>query len=166
VQADRILLGSQEIGAETLSSIISVSPRSIDMITDKLNLTGNLNAKGQIESISMSAVKAEFADLFAARVKAGAVQADYVEGFDAKFERLYTLNANIERLVAQHVFTDEVKALSLTAVEANIGSIRSKILTSDVILSDHINSSNALIDKIFSRTAMFERMMAKSGFVT
>ena len=165
VLPDRVLIGSQNIGAIDMASILTVSPSAIDMITNELNLTGNLNVKGQIESISMSAVKADFADLFAARVKAGAVHADYVEGFAAKFSSLYTLNANIERLVSQLVFTNEVKALSLTAVEANIGSIRSKILTSDVILSSHINSSNALIDKIFSSTAMFERMMAKSGFV-
>lgn len=165
VTSGSVIIGSQEISSTKLASIIAVSPSAVDIITKKLNLTGNLNVKGQIESISMSAVKADFADLFAARVKAGSVHADYVEGFAAKFESLYTLNANIERLVAQHVFTNEVKALSLTAVEANIGSIRSKILTSDVILSSHINSSNALIDKIFSSTAMFERMMAKSGFV-
>src|SRR5699024_8775045 len=63
VEADRVLIGSQSIGASTLASIISVSPTAVDIITDEMNLTGNLNVKGQIESISMSAVKAEFADL-------------------------------------------------------------------------------------------------------
>src|SRR5699024_5890809 len=46
------------------------------------------------------------------------------------------------------------------------GSIRSKILTSNVVKSTHIASGTALIDKIFSSTAMFERMMAKSAFVS
>src|SRR5699024_11106342 len=61
--------------------------------------------------------------------------------------------------------TRKVRSLSIEAVEANIGSIRSKILTSNVIKSTHIASGTALIDKVFSSTAMFERMMAKSGFV-
>src|SRR5699024_10122164 len=58
VQSDRILIGSQSIGSSTLASIISVSPTAVDIITDEMNLTGNLNVKGQIESISMSAVEA------------------------------------------------------------------------------------------------------------
>lgn len=166
VTSGSIIIGSREISSTNLSSIIAVSPSAVNIITNKLNLTGNLNVKGQIETISMSAVKAEFADLFAARVKAGVVTADYVEGFSAKFSSLYTLNANIERLVSQTVFTRSVRTLSIDAVEANIGSIRSKILTSNVILSSHVNTSTALIDKIFASTAMFSRMMSKSGFIT
>src|SRR5699024_7931774 len=54
VEDDRVLIGSQSIGASTLASIISVSPTAVDIITDEMNLTGNLNVKGQIESISMS----------------------------------------------------------------------------------------------------------------
>lgn len=225
VTSGSITIGSREITNTTLASMIAVSPSAVNIITNKLNLTGNLNVKGQIESISMSAVKAEFADLFAARVRAGEVHANHVEGFSARFLSLYILNANIERLAAQNVFTNavhakslnaieanigrvrtaflkadvikgshieantveikhltgydailntlmartvfskEVKALSIDAVEANIGSLRTKILTTDVIKSSHLNSSTALIDKIYSSTAMFERMMAKSGFV-
>ena len=68
-------------------------------------------------------------------------------------------------LMARKVFSSEVTTLSLNAVEANIGSVRSQILTSNVIKSSHIAGGTALIDKIFSSNAMFERMMAKSGFV-
>lgn len=166
VTSGSIIIGSREISNSTLASMIAVSPSAVNIITNKLNLTGNANVKGQIESISMSAVKAEFADLFAARVRAGVVTADYVEGFNAKFSSLYTLNANMEKLIVQNVFTRGVKALSIEAVEANIGSIRSKILTSDVVTSSHIASGTALIDKIFSSTAMFSRMMSKNGFIT
>ena len=165
VRADRILLGSQEIGAETLSSIISVSPRSIDIITNKLNLTGNLNVKGQIESISTSAVKADFANIFAGTADIQFIVAKHLASDAIQARHLLVTNAMAEKIIANSVMAREVKALSIDAVEANIGSIRSKILTSNVILSSHINSSNALIDKIFSSTAMFERMMAKSGFV-
>ena len=218
-------LGSTRIDGESVSSVLRGSPDSIDAIVSEMNLTGNLNVKGQIETIAMSAVRGDFADLFADRVKAGDVDIDNISGRTAWFERLYTLNANIEKLTAQFVFTDaihaksldaieanigrvrtaflkadvisgshiksntieikhltgydailemlmarqvfsnEVKTLSLNAVEANIGSIRSQILTSNVIKSSHIAGGTALIDKIFSSQAMFERMMAKSAFV-
>src|SRR5699024_11814067 len=49
-----VQLGSQRLGDSQLASILKVSPESIDVITDEMNLTGNLNVKGQIESISMS----------------------------------------------------------------------------------------------------------------
>ena len=218
-------LGSTRIDGDSVSSVLRGSPDSIDAIVSEMNLTGNLNVKGQIETIAMSAVRGDFADLFADRVKAGDVDIDNISGRTAWFERLYTLNANIEKLTAQFVFTDaihaksldaieanigrvrtaflkadvisgthiksntieikhltgydailemlmarkvfsnEVTTLSLNAVEANIGSVRSQILTSNVIKSSHIAGGTALIDKIFSSTAMFERMMAKSGFV-
>lgn len=218
-------LGSTRIDGDSVSSVLRGSPDSIDAIVSEMNLTGNLNVKGQIESIAMSAVRGDFADLFADRVKAGDVDIDNISGRTAWFERLYTLNANIEKLTAQFVFTDAIHAksldaieanigrvrtaflkadvisgshiksntieikhltgydailetlmarsifssnvttLSLNAVEANIGSVRSQILTSNVIKSSHIAGGTALIDKIFSSNAMFERMMAKSGFV-
>lgn len=166
VRADRILLGSQEIGAETLSSIISVSPRSIDMITDKLNLTGNLSAKGQIESISMSAVKADFANIFAGTADIQFIVAKHLASDAIQARHLLVTNAMAEKIIANSVMAREIKTLSLDAVEANIGSLRTQILTSNVIKSTHIAGGTALIDKIFSSTAMFERMMAKSAFVS
>lgn len=225
VKPGYVQLGSQRLGDEQLASIFRVSPNSIDAITERMTLNGDLYVDGDITALAVSAINAEFSDLFAAQVRAGSVHADYVKGFSARFSSLYTLNANIERLTSQLVFTDavhaksldaieanigrvraaflkadvisgshieantieikhltgyeailetlmarsvfsnEVKALSLDAVEANIGSLRTQILTSNVIKSTHIAGGTALIDKIYSSNAMFERMMAKSGFV-
>ena len=165
IESDRIVIGSQQISSNTLASLISVSPSSIDLITDKMNLTGNLNVKGQIESISTSAVKADFANIFAGTADIQFIVAKHLASDSIQARHLYVSNAMAEKLIANSVMAREVKALSLDAVEANIGSIRSKILTSNVIKSSHIAGGTALIDKIFSSTAMFERMMAKSGFV-
>src|SRR5699024_1189534 len=106
-------LGSKRVDGDTVASVLRGTPGSIDAIVDEMNLTGNLNVKGQIESISMSAVEAEFASLFAAQVRAGTIDVDYINGLTAEFQRMYTLNANIERLVSQNVFTNNVKALSI-----------------------------------------------------
>src|SRR5699024_2266960 len=148
VESDRVLIGSQSIGASTLASIISVSPSAVDIITNEMNLTGNLNVKGQIESISMSAVEAEFADLFAAQVRAGTIDVDYINGLTAEFERMYTLNANIERLVAQHVFTNNVKALSIDAVYADLRSVNSEIMDTNILKANWIQGGQALFDKV------------------
>lgn len=165
IESDRILIGSQQISSNTLASLISVSPSSIDLITDKMNLTGNLNVKGQIESISTSAVKADFANIFAGTADIQFIVAKHLASDAIQARHLYVSNAMAEKLIANSVMASEVKALSMTAVEANIGSLRTQILTSNVIKSSHIAGGTALIDKIFSSNAMFERMMAKSGFV-
>ena len=165
VTSDSVIIGSQEISNTKLASIIAVSPRAVDIITSKLNLTGNLNVKGQIESISMSAVKADFANIFAGTADIQFIVAKHLASNSIQARHLLVTNAMAEKIIANTVMAREVKALSIDAVEANIGSIRSKILTSNVIKSTHIAGGTALIDKIYSSTAMFERMMAKSGFV-
>src|SRR5699024_5810020 len=147
-----------------LASILKVSPESIDVITDEMNLTGNLNVKGQIESISMSAVKAEFADLFAAQVRAGTIDVDYINGLTAEFKRMYTLNANIERLVSQNVFTDAIHAKSLDAIEANFGRVQTAILKSNVITSDMIGSNVIRSKHIFVENAMIEDIVNTNLF--
>src|SRR5699024_10587734 len=80
-------LGSKHIDVDTVASVLRCTPGSIDAIIYEINLTCNLNVSGQIESIAMSADEAEYAHLFAARVQAGAVHADYVSGLTAEFER-------------------------------------------------------------------------------
>ena len=166
VTSDSVIIGSQEISSTKLASIIAVSPSAVDIITKKLNLTGNLNVKGQIESISTSAVKADFANIFAGTADIQFIVAKHLASDSIQARHLLVTNAMAEKIIANTVMAREVKALSLDAVEANIGSIRSKILTSNVIKSSHIAGGTALIDKIYSSNAMFERMMAKSGFVS
>src|SRR5699024_5300879 len=157
-------LGSKRVDGDTVASVLRGTPGSIDAIVDEMNLTGNLNVKGQIESISMSAVEAEFADLFAAQVRAGTIDVDYISGLTAEFQRMYTLNANIERLTAQHVFTDAIHAKSLDAIEANFGRVQTAILKSNVITSDMIGSNVIRAEHIFVQNAMIEDIVNTNLF--
>src|SRR5699024_11040335 len=56
VKAGYVQIGSQQIGDEQFASIFRVSPKSIDAIADNLNLSGNLNVKGQIEAMALNAI--------------------------------------------------------------------------------------------------------------
>src|SRR5699024_6831024 len=126
VTSDSVIIGSQEISNTKLASIIAVSPRAVDIITSKLNLTGNLNVKGQIESISMSAVKADFANIFAGTADIQFIEAKHLASDAIQARHLYVTNAMAEKIIDNSVMAREVKALSIDAVEANIGSISSK----------------------------------------
>ena len=73
------------------------------------------------------------------------------ESVDA--DKLLVDSALGNKLSVNTAFINDIKAMSIEAVEADIPSIRSQILTSNVILSEHINASMALIDKLFSEEA-------------
>src|SRR5699024_8066511 len=63
IRANYVQLGSKQLGDEEFASIFRVSPKSIDAITDNLNLTGNLNVKGQITSLAVDAIEGRFSNL-------------------------------------------------------------------------------------------------------
>lgn len=163
VGGDGVQIGSTYIGDDEFSSIFSVSPKTIGVITDSMDLTGNLNVRGQIETIAMSAVEAEFGSLFAAQVRAGTIDVDYISGFVSEFEYLYTLNANIERLVAQTVFTNNVRALGIEAVYADLRSVNSEIMTSNIIKSNWLDVDTALFNRFTASSAFIDRLEVKAG---
>lgn len=166
VTSDRVTIGSTVVNGSTIGSVLSVSPTGIDAVADAMRLSGDLYVDGDITSLAVNAIEGNFSRLFASSLTTNVIKSNHIQTDTALAEKLFSTNANIDELITRTHFSNSIKTMSLDAVEANIGSIRTKILDSDVILSDHINSSNALIDKIFSSTAMFERMMAKSGFVS
>src|SRR5699024_7938085 len=88
----------------------------------------------------------------------------YISGLTAEFQRMYTLNANIERLTAQHVFTDAIHAKSLDAIEANFGRVQTAILKSNVITSDMIGSNVIRAEHIFVQNAMIEDIVNTNLF--
>src|SRR5699024_1688733 len=88
-----------------------------------------------------------------------------IKGVTAEFERMYTLNANIERLVSQKVFADGVTALVGNFVDVNAGNIVTSGLSANIIESSHIKSSNAMINKLFSNSARIDTLISKTHFV-
>src|SRR5699024_8961759 len=92
------------------------------------------------------------------------IDVDYINGLTAEFQRMYTLNANIERLVSQHVFTNNVKALSIDAIYADLRSVNSEIMDTNILKANWIQGGQALFDKVFINNAMVERLTSKTVF--
>src|SRR5699024_7184222 len=159
-----VQIGSTYIGDSEFASIFSVSPRTIDVVTKNMRITAEVAVAGDLGSISMSGVEAEFADLFAAQVRANVIDVDYINGLTAEFERMYLLNANIERLVSQNVFANNVKALSIDAVYADLRSVNSEIMDTNILKANWIQGGQALFDKVFINNAMVERLTSKTVF--
>ncbi|MGX7393977.1 hypothetical protein [Carnobacterium mobile] len=62
-------------------------------------------------------------------------------------------------------FINKMKVHSVDAVIADIATVRTKMLTSDVITSTMLKSDTALIDKIFINDANVQRFTAKTAFI-
>ena len=161
-----VQIGSTYVDGSAIGSILAVSPTAIDMITDKLNLTGNLNVKGQITTLAVNAVEGNFARLFANQLTTNVIKSDHIEASTSLIRKLFVNSARIDELITKTHFVNEMHALTLNVVDLNASHIRSRLLTANTIEASWIKSGTALLDRVFSSTAMFERMMAKSGFVT
>lgn len=62
-------------------------------------------------------------------------------------------------------FVNNIKAKSLEAVYADIVTLKTKVLTTDVITSTMLKSDTALINKIFATDANVNALTAKTAFV-
>lgn len=63
-------------------------------------------------------------------------------------------------------FVNDIKAKSLEAITANITSIRSQILVTNVISSEHIQGGTAMVGKLFSSTASINELTSKAAFIS
>lgn len=159
-------LGSMRIGAENVSSVLRGSPDAIDAVVSEFNLTGNLNAKGQITSLAVDAIEGNFARLFANQLTANVITSDHIQVGTALVDKMFATSARIDRLITKTHFVNEMHALTLNVVDLNASQIRTRLLSANTIEASWLKSGTALLDRVFSSTAMFERMMAKSAFVT
>lgn len=62
-------------------------------------------------------------------------------------------------------YVTKLNTQTITAVNANITSIRSQVLVTDSVTSTHIKAENALIDGIFGTTALITRLTSKTAFI-
>src|SRR5699024_982794 len=83
----------------------------------------------------------------------------------ALIDNMFASSSMIDRLITKTHFINEIKATSIDAVYANISDLQTKLLTANVITSNHIKVENALIDKMFASTALIERLTSKSAFI-
>src|SRR5699024_10423302 len=93
-------IGSMRIDGDTVGSLLRVSPSGIDAVAEAMRLSGDLFVKGDVQAYAMEAIEGNFARLWADEFSAITIDVSDISGLTARFEYLYTLDANIERLVS------------------------------------------------------------------
>lgn len=166
VSADKVLIGSTAIDGDALSSVISVSPTAIDLISDKINVTGNVNIKGGVTALAVDAIEGNFARLFASSLTSNVIKSDHIQTDTALAKKLFATNANIDELITQTHFVNEMHALTLNVVDLNASNIRSKIITSNTIESDMLKVDLAMVSRIYSHSAFINNASIKAANIT
>src|SRR5699024_1112817 len=140
----------QQIGDEQFASIFRVSPKSIDAITDNLNLTGNLNVEGQITSLAVDAIEGRFSDLFTSHLAAKSITADHLSVGTAMIDKLFATSGRIDQLITKDHFVRTIKALSIEAVEGNFSSLITKYFSANYIEVDWIDGKDAWFESMYT----------------
>ena len=166
VSSSSVRIGSTEIlGDDVLSSILNVSPNAIDMITQKMRLSGDLYVDGDITALAIEVVEADIGRVFANTANIDFIRARHMNANSVGAKHLYVDNALINKLSASSIFTDMLSTKTLNAIDANIGEVRASMLTTNTITSGMIQSSNATINKLFSNNARIDTLVSKAHFV-
>src|SRR5699024_4479548 len=160
-----VQLGSQRLGDSELASIFRVSPNSIDAITSNLNLTGNLNANGQITSLAVDAIEGNFARLFASQLTANVITSDHIQVGTALVDKMFATSARIDELITKTHFVTNVKAMSIEAVEGQFSTLMTRYLNANYIDVDYINGKNAWFERMYTNSAMISKLTSQNAFI-
>lgn len=165
IRPEYVQLGSQRFDGDTVGSLLRVSPSGIDAVAEAMRLSGDLFVKGDVQAYAMEAIEGEFTRLWADEFSAITIDVDDIEGFTARFEYLYTLNANIEKLVSQQVFANGVNALVGNFVDVNAGNIVTSGLSANVINSSHLDVDTTMVRKLFATSARIDQLITRNHYV-
>ena len=158
-------LGSKQLGDEQFASIFRVSPKSIDAITDNLNLTGNPNVKGQITSLAIDAIEGRFSDLFTSHLTANIITADHLSVGTAMIDKLFATSGRIDQLITKNHFVKNVKAMSIEAVEGQFSTLFTRYLKANYIDVDYIVGKNAWFETQYVKTSNISNLTSQTAFI-
>ena len=164
IGANGIQIGSTYVGGQNIGSILSVSPSGIDAVAKAMRLSGDLFVQGDITSIAVNAIEGNFSRLFTSHLKADIIDGSHIKSNTIEIKHLTGYDAILEMLMARTVFSDKVMTKALDAIDINAGRVRTAILQSNVIKTDHISASTSLINKLFSSSARIDQLITKSHF--
>src|SRR5699024_11230617 len=80
-------------------------------------------------------------------------------------EHIFVQNAMIEDIVNTNLFTNNVKAMSIDAIYADLSKVDSESMTSNIIKSNWLKVDTALFNRFTSSEAFIDRLAVKAANV-
>ncbi len=165
--SDRINLRVEE--GKVVSQINIEANRTL-ISSGKILLDGDTYIMGttfvnDIKAKSLEAVNADIVNLRSKIIVSDVIEAKYLKVDNALIDKLTVNTAAVDRFFAKTAVINNLSVKTLDAIEANITSIRSKVLVADAVTSTHVKADDAMIDNIFGTTALITRLTSKTAFI-
>lgn len=142
-----IQLGSgNKIDGNTIASILSVQPKSIDLISPHVRVTGDMIVDETIEGRQIKAKTLETGhhkaeSITSEIIATNAVKAKHVLIDDGLIDNLVSHNAFISKLWAQEAFIDKINAIKVTATSIDTEQLKGKEIEGVTIKGGTIDAS-------------------------
>ncbi|MDO5375686.1 MAG: phage tail spike protein [Staphylococcus rostri] len=120
VQADGVLIGSKKYSGKDMASAIAVTPSNVDIITNKMRVTGDMQVAGDIKSLSLNAVYGDIAKLKTNILTADSITASAIKSDAAMIDKLFANEALIDRLTSKSAFIKDIQAMDLSAERVRV----------------------------------------------
>lgn len=109
-------------------------------------------------------------DINAGRVRSAILEADVIEGKHlavgtTMINKLFATSGRIDQLIGKDYFIQNIKALSIEAVEGNFSSLVTKYFSANYIDVDYIDGKNAWFESMYTSNAMIARLTAQDAFI-
>src|SRR5699024_113007 len=91
------------------------------------------------------------------------ISSSHIKSSNALIEKLFSNSARIDTLVSKTHFVNKIKATSIDAVYADLRSVNSEIMTSNIIKSNWLNVDTALFNRFTSNEAFIDRLVVKAA---
>lgn len=148
-----------------LATTLALSSSAMDIITKNLNITADMNVAGQITTLAVDAIEGNFARLFANQLTANVITSDHIQADTALVKKLFATSARIDVLITESHFVNNVKAMSIEAVEGQFSSLITKYLNANYIDVDYINGKNAWFESQYTLNANIAKLTAQHAFI-
>ncbi|WP_277295642.1 phage tail spike protein [Streptococcus hyointestinalis] len=129
ITSDKIVLGvGKEINGRTFSTMIAQNSQYVDIIAEKLRVSGNMIVDGTITSKDLAAGSVTAAQILAnavttEKLAANAVTADKLLADQALFNKLKANQAYLKTLFTTDAFAQTVKTIDLVADKITTGTL-------------------------------------------
>ena len=175
-----------KVSKDDISNQININTQGVVIDGSKIKLTGQTSVDGAFWAKEVNAVKvkadsiegttAQFTSLATNILKTDVITSNMIKADTALFDMLFSTQSATNRLSARDAWITNANIVSLDAskittgtIDAgrlNAGAIVTSGLSANVIKSEHILGSTALIDKIFAQDAYITRLTGKTAFIS
>src|SRR5699024_3434684 len=174
-----------KVSKNDISNQININTQGVIIEGHKISLSGRTSVDGEFWAKQVNAVRvradkiegttAQFNSLRSNVLTANSITSTMINANTAMFDKLFSTTSATNRLVARGAWITNANIVSLDASKITAGTINSARinagqivangLSANVIKSTHIQSSAALIDKIFASDAYIKRLTGKTAFI-